>query len=127
MTPTLKLDRVYRPITVPDHFIGYRSVLSADRLKCTVSFLRLKLSDGEPTSFLRAENAKTPQTPYSATHAQLSFAQTMTCAPESAARTYEVEYTRKSDRDMWIRQDDPRLTDLIRMFADRFLSDSERA
>lgn len=126
MTPTIKLDRVYRPITVPDHFIAYRVTVDATKLKATVTFLRLKRSDGEPASYLREQNRLNKANPWAPTHANLSFAHTMTLCPETAANTFDVEYERADEKSMWVRLDEPKLTAMIRQFADRWLDDSQR-
>jgi len=127
VTPTIKLDRVYRPITVPDHFIAYRVELDDTKLKAKVTFLRLKRSDGEPSAYLREQNRLNKATPWAATHANLSFAHTMTLCPENASNTFDVEYERKDEKSLWVRLDEPRLTAMIRQFADRWLADSDRS
>lgn len=124
MTPTIRLDKSYRPLTVPDHFIAYQTALSTDRLTCDVIFLRQRLGDPTAWEMIRNENAKGAK--YLSTSPSVSFSHTLVRAPASVGTTYKMTFKRDTVEDVWVRADDDQWLKLLRMYADETMDPEAR-
>lgn len=116
--PTLRLDRSYRPLSVPNHFVAYQ-VTKRDQNTIDVTFARIRENDGDVPSYVASLNKSIPEgSPrWVSTYSAPGSVHYLRRAPQEADQYYTVTYSRASAIDPWVMSSDANaLETLVRAF-----------